>query len=200
MTLEIRETKELPKKILIYGMDGTGKSTFAAEYCKKNHLKPICLDVDYTNLTDVPCIKFERGNSLKVEKQVLTFIKDVKESDDYDTIIIDGISSLLLLLVSNNKGLAKYGDRTNSLNKILNELARSRLNFILVGQIDMAINEESSSAVVNINSIVNEKYLCTYDEGLKKYDQEVKKYRGPEQLEAEVRKVERSRRMNKNFE
>lgn len=188
MTLKLKTRKSMPKKVLIYGMDGTGKSTFAEQYCEQNNLNPVCLDVDDTNFTNVPSIEFERSSHLKVKEQVLEFIKDVKESDDFDTIIIDGISSLLLLLVSNSKGISKYGDRTNALNKIINELARSRLNFILVGQIDMTISEEVSTAVVNINSIVNEKYYCSYDEATGKYKQEVKKYRGFEQVEAEARK------------
>ena len=187
MTLKLKQRNTMPKKVLIYGMDGTGKSTFAEQYCEENNLNPVCLDVDDTNFTNIPCIEFERSSHIKVKEQVLQFIKDVKESE-YDTIVIDGISSLLLLLVSNSKGISKYGDRTNALNKIINELARSRLNFILVGQIDMSVSEEVSTAVVNINSIVNEKYLCTYDEATGKYKQEVKKYRGLQQAEAEAHK------------
>ena len=34
------------KKILVYGNDGTGKSTFAAEYCKEHGLNPIVIDID----------------------------------------------------------------------------------------------------------------------------------------------------------
>ena len=191
MALKIKQRTSMPKKVLIYGMDGTGKSTFAEQYCKENNLHPVCLDVDDTNFTNIPCIEFERSTHLKVKEQVLQFIKDVQASDDFDTIVIDGISSLLLLLVSNSKGISKYGDRTNSLNKIINELARSRLNFILVGQIDMTISEEVSTAVVNINSIVNEKYYCSYDEATGKYKQEVKKYRSFEQVEAEAKKEAR---------
>ena len=40
------------KKILIYGNDGTGKSTFASEYCKEHGLNPIVIDIDDTNYTD----------------------------------------------------------------------------------------------------------------------------------------------------
>lgn len=187
--LKLRKRESVPKKILIYGMDGTGKSTFAEQYCIENNLNPVCLDVDDTNFTSLPCIEFERANHVKVKNQVLEFIKDVEESDDFDTIVIDGISSLLLLLVSNERGIAKYGDRTNALNNIINELAKSRLNFILVGQIDMTVSEEVSTAVVNINSIVNEKYYCSYDEKTGKYKQEVKKYRSLNQVEAEAHEM-----------
>ena len=111
-----------------------------------------------------------------------TFIEDVKKSEDFDTVIIDGVSSLLNLLVSDSKGIKMYGDRTVALNKILNELAKSKLNFILIGQIDLETDkDEISSAVVNINSIVNEKYLCFIEKG--QYLSEVKKLRVEDDFE-----------------
>ena len=187
MVLKIRERKTLPKKVLIYGLDGSGKSTFAETYCKENNLSPICVDIDDTNFTAVPCIEFERSNHIKTKDQIINFIHDVKNSNEYDTIIIDGISSLLNLLVSNAKHQNKYGDRTNALNKILNELVKSKKNFIFVGQIDLeTLDEGSSVAVVNINSIVNEKYKCSFDG--KKYTQEVKKFRRLEEVEAKSKK------------
>ena len=185
MVLKIRERKTLPKKVLIYGLDGSGKSTFAETFCKENNLKPICVDIDDTNFTSIPCIEFERTNNVKVQNQIIEFIHDVRDSEDYDTIIIDGVSSLLNLLVSNGKGIIKYGDRTTSLNNILNELVKSRQNIIFIGQIDLeTLDEGSSAAVVNINSIVNEKYKCVYDG--KRYTQEVKKFRRLEDIEAEA--------------
>ena len=185
MVLKIRERKTLPKKVLIYGLDGSGKSTFAETFCKENNLKPICVDIDDTNFTSIPCIEFERTNNVKVQNQIIEFIHDVRDSEDYNTIIIDGVSSLLNLLVSNGKGISKYGDRTTSLNKILNELVKSRQNIIFIGQIDLeTLDEGSSAAVVNINSIVNEKYKCVYDG--KRYTQEVKKFRRLEDIEAEA--------------
>ena len=182
--LKIKQRK-IPKKILIYGLDGSGKSTFAETYCKEKGLNPVCIDIDDTNFTQVPIVEFDRSSHLKVKKQILEFINDVKESE-YDTVIIDGVSSLLNLLVSNGKGLNKYGDRTVALNQILNELARSKLNFLLVGQIDLEIaREEPSVAIVNINSIVNEKYYCYVEKG--QYKQEVKKFRSIEEVENGIR-------------
>ena len=185
--LKIRERKSMPKKILIYGLDGSGKSTFAEKFCRENGLRPVCVDIDDTNFTSVPCIEFERTNHIKVKEQIIDFIHDVTDSEEYDTIIIDGISSLLNLLVSNGKGLSKYGDRTSALNKILNELVKSRQNVIFIGQIDLETLDESSSvAVVNINSIVNEKYKCVYDG--KRYTQQVKKFRRLQEVEASIPK------------
>ena len=183
MVLKFKKKNQRPKKVLIYGLDGTGKSTLAEEYCKKHQLNAVCIDIDDTNFTNIPCIEFERSNHLKVKNQVLTFIDDVKKSDDFDTVIIDGVSSLLNLLVSDSKGIKMYGDRTVALNKILNELAKSKLNFILIGQIDLETDrDEISSAVVNINSIVNEKYLCYIEKG--QYLSETKKLRVEDDLEA----------------
>ena len=46
------ENRENPlKKVLIYGEDGSGKSTFAEQYCTKNKLKAVCIDVEQTNFT-----------------------------------------------------------------------------------------------------------------------------------------------------
>ena len=185
MVLKIRDRKRMPKKVLIYGLDGSGKSTFAETFCRENNLSPICVDIDDTNFTNIPCIEFERTNHLKVKEQLVTFINDAKASDDYDTIVIDGVSSLLNLLVSNSKGISKYGDRISALNKILNELVKTKMNFILIGQIDLSsLDENSSSAVVNINSIVNEKYECHYDG--KRYTQTVKKFRRLDEVVANI--------------
>lgn len=176
MVLKFKKRQTIPKKVLVYGLDGSGKSTFAADYCVKHNLNAVCLDVDDTNFTQIPLVEFERSNHIKVKDQILAFIDDVKNSE-YDTVILDGVSSLLNLLVSNSKGLKMYGDRTVALNKIINELARSKLNFILVGQIDLETEnrEDLSTAVVNINSIVNEKYYCYKEKG--QYLFEVKKLR-----------------------
>ena len=194
MVLKIKQRNAIPKKVLIYGLDGTGKSTFAETYCKKHNLKPVCLDVDDTNFTSIPVIEFERSNHVKVKNQVLRFIEDVKESE-FDTVIIDGVSSLLNLLVSDSKGIKMYGDRTVALNKIINELARSKLNFILIGQIDLETErDEISAAVVNVNSIVNEKYYCYKEKG--QYLSEVKKLRvvtDYDKLEAEAKETSKQK-------
>ena len=188
MVLRLKERNTIPKKVLIYGLDGTGKSTFAETYCKEHNLKAVCLDVDDTNFTSIPVVEFERSNHIKVKNQILRFIEDVKDSE-FDTVIIDGVSSLLNLLVSDSKGIKMYGDRTVALNKIINELAKSKLNFILIGQIDLETERDDiSTAIVNVNSIVNEKYYCYKEKG--QYLSEVKKLRVQtdyDKLEAEAK-------------
>ena len=40
-------------KVLIYGRDGSGKSTYAEQYCKENGLNAVVIDVEDTNYTDM---------------------------------------------------------------------------------------------------------------------------------------------------
>lgn len=173
-----KENEKRVKKVLIYGLDNSGKSTYAEKYCKENGLKPVLVDIEETNFTDVPSVIFERGSSMKVKDQLVTIIREVAKSD-YDTIIIDGLSSLLQLLVSNANGLKAYSDRSSNLNNITNALIKSKLNFILIGQIDLEVERkdgsEPSVAVVNLNAMVNEKYFCVNENG--NYKVEVKKFR-----------------------
>ena len=178
MVLKINRRSERPnlKKVLVYGFDGTGKSTFAYNYCKQNGLNPVVIDIDDTNYTDLPLIEFNRTNDTVLYENLKRIIKELKEEVEFDTIILDGVSSLLELLISNGRGMSKYGDRTSRWNKLLNLLLDSNKNLIFIGQIDMLVIEgESSKAVINVNSIINEKYRCIYENG--KYLYETEKYR-----------------------
>lgn len=156
------------KKVMIYGQDGSGKSTFAAEYCHENNLHPVVIDIDDTNYTDLPILDLNFKNDLMTFNEIKRVIDEVSKSSEFDTIILDGVTSLLEMLVSNAKGLAKYSDRAMRFQKILQALLSSGKHLIFVGQIDMQIifNEEvqSSKMVIKVNSIVNEKYLCEVDE------------------------------------
>lgn len=192
---ERSETENNLRKVLIYGMDGSGKSTFAETYCNEHNLNPIVIDIDDTNYTALPLVEFRRDNDSVLFKELKTVIKDIANSS-FDTIILDGVSSLLELLVSNSRGMAKYGDRTTRWNKLLNELLLTKKHLIFVGQIDMVVIEgETSKAVVNVNSIVNEKYRCLYDG--KKYTHIVEKYRGIETIENTVPKKQSSAKTDK---
>ena len=179
--LEFEEKNSL-KKVLIYGEDGSGKSTFAEEYCKKNNLKAVCIDVEKTNFTSIPIVKCDLGNDKKAVRNIVSVIKQLKDSD-YDTLILDGASTLLEILVSDAKGLAKYSDRATNFQKILMATLNSGLNVIFIGQIDMEVihnqDTQSNKQIIKINSLVNEKYLTikTGDGDNAKYDYIVKKYR-----------------------
>ena len=156
------------KKVMIYGMDGSGKSTFAAEYCKENNLTPVVIDVDDTNYTDLPILELNFKNDVKTFTEIKDTIDEISRTDDFDTIILDGVTSLLEMLVSNAKGLAKYSDRATRFQKILQALLSSGKNLIFIGQIDMQViftkEVQSSKMVIKVNSLVNEKYLCEVDD------------------------------------
>lgn len=172
-----RGTNDL-KKVLIYGADGSGKSTFAADYCREHNLNPVVIDIDDTNYTNLPIVDIDLSADLVAFRNIIKTIKEIKNTD-FDTIILDGVTSLLEILTSKAKGIKKYSDRAERFNAILNELLSSQRNIIFIGQIDLKVihNEEfqSPKPVVKINSIVNEKYLCKRENG--KFSHEVEKYR-----------------------
>lgn len=174
-----RGTHDL-KKVMIYGMDGSGKSTFAENYCKENGLNPVVIDIDDTNYTSLPILELSLTNDVSTFRSIKDAISEISKSSDFDTIILDGVTSLLEMLVSNAKGLAKYSDRAMRFQKILQSLLSSGKHLIFIGQIDMKLvyNEDvqSSKMVIKVNSIVNEKYLCKCDEK-GNFTQEVVKFR-----------------------
>lgn len=173
MILKFKDPKkdEL-KKVLIYGKDGTGKSTFASNYCKEHGLSPVVIDIDDTNRTALysegRVLNLPLKNSLQTFNNVRDAIDEIAKTDQFDTIILDGVTSLLEMLVSDAKGLAKYSDRANRFQKIIQSLTASEKNLIFIGQADMEViyNDEfqSSKVVIKVNSLVNEKYLCELDD------------------------------------
>jgi len=152
------------KKVMVYGQDGSGKSTFAENYCKENNLNPVVIDIDDTNYTNLPILELNFRNDIKTYSEIKNAVEEISKTDDFDTIIIDGVTSLLEMLVSKAKGLKKYSDRAERFQDLLRLLLASGKNLIFIGQADMEViyNEEfqSSKMVIKVNSIVNEKYLC----------------------------------------
>lgn len=189
MVLKFKDRKQNPrKKILVYGLDGTGKSTFAFNYCEQNGLNPVVIDVDDTNFTPAPILDLHFGSDIITYKNLKDAIEEIGKSDDFDTIILDGVTSLLEMLVSKSKGLSAYSDRSKRWNDILFKLDNTRKNIIFIGQIDMEMlftdDYQPSKAVIKVNSLVNEKYKCFIDEK-GNYTYEVKKLRTIEEIEAE---------------
>lgn len=198
MVLKFKDRKKTPrKKILVYGLDGTGKSTFAFRYCEQNGLTPVVIDVDDTNFTPLPILDLHFGSDVTTYKNLKDAIEEIGKSDDFDTIILDGVTSLLEMLVSKSKGLSAYSDRSKRWNDLLFKLDNTRKNIIFIGQIDMEMmfndDYQPSKAVIKVNSLVNEKYKCFIDDK-GNYTYEVKKMRTLEQIEAEssapIKKVE----------
>jgi len=152
------------KKVMIYGNDGTGKSTFAETYCRNNGLNPVVIDVDDTNYTSLPIVEVDLSSDLKAYKFVKNIVAEIVKSGEFDTIILDGVTSYLEMLVSKANGLKKYSDRAERFQDVLRCLLASGMNIIFIGQADMKViyNEEhqSNKMVIKINSLVNEKYHC----------------------------------------
>lgn len=168
------------KKVMIYGNDGSGKSTFAEKYCEKNGLRPICMDVDDTNFTNVPIVEIDTRTDLTTYNSVKDTIDLIAKNEDFDTIIIDGVTSLLEMLVSKGKGLSKYSDRAQRFQDILRKIQMSGKHIIWIGQADMKViysdDHQSNKQVIKINSLVNEKYHCYIDKA-GRYEVETEKYR-----------------------
>ena len=191
MALRLKNRAKEPnlKKVLIYGMDGSGKSTVAEQYCNEHGLNPICIDIDDTNYTNVPIVEINLTTDLTTYNSIKETIKEITKSE-YDTIILDGVTSLLEMLTSKAKGMAAYSDRSKRWNDILRNLVSSKKNLIFIGQIDMKLvfndDSQSSKAVIKVNSMVNEKYY-TYIDDKGQYLHDVKKFRTLEQIEAEAK-------------
>ena len=168
------------KKVLIYGNDGTGKSTYAETYCKDNNLNAVCIDIDDTNYTSIPLVEIDTRTDLTTFNSICQVIELITEDDRFDTIIVDGVTSLIEMLVSKANGLKKYSDRSERFTKILRLIQASGKHIIWIGQADMKViyndDHQSNKIVIKINSIVNEKYHC-YISKNGKYEVETEKIR-----------------------
>ena len=168
------------KKVLIYGNDGTGKSTYAEQYCKENNLNAVCIDIDDTNYTSIPLVEIDTRTDITTFNSICQVIELITKDDRFDTIIVDGVTSLIEMLVSKANGLKKYSDRSERFTKILRLIISSGKNIIWIGQADMKViyndDHQSNKIVIKINSIVNEKYHCYITEK-GKYDVETEKIR-----------------------
>ena len=168
------------KRVMIYGNDGTGKSTFAEKYCETNGLSPVCIDIDDTNYTSVPLVEIDTRTDLTTFKSICEVIELITNDDRFDTIIVDGVTSLIEMLVSKANGLKKYSDRSERFTQILRKIQMSGKNVIWVGQADMKViyseDHQSNKIVIKINSIVNEKYHC-YIDNKGNYEVETEKIR-----------------------
>ena len=154
------------KKVLIFGGDGSGKSTFAETYCKDNNLTAVVLDIEDTNYTDLPAL---REFDLSSDKVAYRFMKkvlaEIENMDDIDTIIIDGIDALIESFISDANGLKCYADRTKTFLKFIKDCMKTNKNLIFIGQSPVDLDwykgdENPNKCIVKLNAIVNEKYRC----------------------------------------
>ena len=62
------------KRVMIYGNDGTGKSTYAETYCKNNGLRAVCIDVDDTNYTNIPLVEINTRTDITTFNSICQLI------------------------------------------------------------------------------------------------------------------------------
>ena len=152
------------KKVLIYGQDGSGKSTYAETYCHDHNLNPVVLDLEDTNYTDLPMLsEFDLSTDVKAYRFMKEVLKEI-EVGDYDTIIIDGIDSLIEAFISNANGLKAYADRSKTFLRFIKDCQSTGKNLIFIGQnpVDLDYYKDSdkkpNSCIIKLNAMVNEKY------------------------------------------
>ena len=163
MVLKLKDRNTTPRKVLFYGKDGVGKSTRAAQYVAVKRLKAVCVDVDETNFTDLPIVDVDFSNPLKAYQNMLRVIDEVKKSE-YDTLVIDGVGSWIQYMTPKKDPYMAM--RNARFNEVMKELRNSKLNVILIAQVDFYVEdpgkeEKNNKMVVYLNGWVNEKYYCS---------------------------------------
>lgn len=174
MALKFRSHDNDPLMVLIYGEDKTGKSTLAEKYCKNKNLTPVVIDVDNTNFTDCLIVDYnpwECNNDKQVFDQIMSTIREIANDTEngIDTIIFDNVTRQIQLMTPtvepNGNKFYKFNKRKERFDKMIRCLLKTKLNIIFIGQIDAKItydeNSKSNDQIILLNSIVNEKYLCT---------------------------------------
>ena len=153
------------RKVLIYGDDGSGKSTYAETYCKEHNLNPVVLDLEDTNYTDLPMLsEFDLTTDVKAYRYMNSVLAEISENEEFDTIIIDGVDSLIEAFISNANGLKCYADRSKTFIRFTKDCLKTGKNLIFVGQspVDLDYYKGSdakpNSCIVKLNAMVNEKY------------------------------------------
>lgn len=152
------------RKVLIYGKDGSGKSTYAEKYCMDHNLNPVVLDIEDTNYTSLPMLsEFDLSTDVKAYRFMKQVLDEIAVSD-YDTIIIDGVDSLIESFISNANGLKCYADRSKTFIRFTKDCLNTGKNLIFVGQspVDLdyynGTDTKPNSCIVKLNAMVNEKY------------------------------------------
>ena len=160
-----KRSKMNRRKVLIYGDDGSGKSTYAETYCKEHNLNPVVLDLEDTNYTDLPMLsEFDLTTDVKAYRYMNSVLAEISENEEFDTIIIDGVDSLIEAFISNANGLKCYADRSKTFIRFTKDCLKTGKNLIFVGQspVDLDYYKGSdakpNSCIVKLNAMVNEKY------------------------------------------
>ena len=165
MNIKKRKDGNNLEKILIFGEDGTFKSTFAEKYCIKKGLKPIVFDFDKTNWSNLDIIdEFDLSNDRRANKSINEAINMVSKLD-YDTWIFDGITTVIESFIGQGGGMSAYSSRSKLFYKLVHTLQNSGKNIIFIGQIDADLDwykedESPSKVIIRLNAICNTKFKC----------------------------------------
>lgn len=170
MNISKRKDIKSLKKVLVVGETKHGKSTFVEEYCKENGLNAVVCDFENTNFTDMDLIvDFDLSNDRKLFRSLHKLIKEV-EASDYDTIVLDGIDSVIEGFISDANGLKAYADRSKTFARLMNDLDNSKLNLVYISQmpgyLDYYKNSEENpnKCIVRLNARVNTVFVCRKDD------------------------------------
>lgn len=154
------------EKVLIFGKDGTFKSNFATKYCEKNKLNPIVFDFDRTNYSNLDIIDdFDLSNDRRAFKGINTALTEICKLD-YDTVILDGITTVIESFTGSGAGLAAYSTRSKLFYKLIHMLQNLNKNLIFIGQEDADLDfykedESPSKVIIRLNAICNKKFRCS---------------------------------------
>lgn len=165
---------------LFYGDDGTGKSTAVERYCKKNKLNALVFDLDNTNYTSMDIVTdFDLSNDRRTYKCINEYLEEFKKLG-YDTLVIDGIDTLIEALTGSGQGMSAYSTRSKLFYKLMHKIKALNVNVVFIGQRPVDINsygkdESPNKLIIRVNALSNEKYRCICNNG--KFEVETTKYR-----------------------
>lgn len=166
MNIKKRSDGKNLETILIIGADGTFKSNFAAKYCEKKGLNAIVLDFDRTNFSNLDIVDdFDLSNDRKSFKGINTVLDEINKLE-YDTIILDGITTVIESFIGSASGMAAYSSRSKLFYKLIHKLQGMNKNLIFIGQEDADLdfykeNESPSKVIIRLNAICNRKFKCS---------------------------------------
>lgn len=166
MNIKKRKDGNNLETILVIGADGTFKSNFAAKYCEKKGLNPIVLDFDKTNYSNLDIVDdFDLSNDRKSFKGINTVLDEISKLE-YDTIIMDGITTVIESFIGSSSGMAAYSSRSKLFYKLIHKLQGMNKNLIFIGQEDADLdfykeNESPSKVIIRLNAICNKKFRCS---------------------------------------
>ena len=166
MNIKKRKDGNNLETILVIGADGTFKSNFAAKYCEKKGLNPIVLDFDKTNYSNLDIVDdFDLSNDRKSFKGINTVLDEIRKLE-YDTIIMDGITTVIESFIGSSSGMAAYSSRSKLFYKLIHKLQGMNKNLIFIGQEDADLdfykeNESPSKVIIRLNAICNKKFRCS---------------------------------------